>query len=40
MIGLVRASYHAFDHLAGLVLYSEHLETPRYRDPSAFKDQI
>jgi acyl dehydratase len=39
-MGLVRASYEVFKHPGELVLYCEHLQTTRYRDPSAFKDQI
>jgi acyl dehydratase len=39
-MGLVRVSYEVFKHPGELVLYCEHLQTTKYRDPSSFKDQI
>ena len=39
-MGLVTVSYEVFKHPGGLVLYCEHLQTTKYKDPSLFKDQI
>lgn len=39
-MGLVRVSYEVFKHPGEIVLYCEHLQTTRYRDPSKFQDQI
>ncbi len=39
-MGLVRVSYEVFKHPGELVLYCEHLQTTKYRDPSLFADQI
>ncbi len=35
-MGLSRASYEIFKHEGELVLYCEHLQTVKYRDPSQF----
>ena len=35
-LGLIRASYEVFKGEGELVLYCEHLQTVRYRDPQAF----
>jgi len=39
-LGLTRASYEVFKGEGELVLYCEHLQTVRYRDPAAFADQV
>ena len=39
-MGLIRASYEVFKGEGELVLYCEHLQTVKYRDPAAFADQI
>jgi acyl dehydratase len=39
-MGLVTVSYEVFKYPSDLVLYCEHLQTTKYRDPSLFKDQI
>jgi acyl dehydratase len=39
-MGLVTVSYEVFKHPGELVLYCEHLQTTRYRDPLPFLDQI
>lgn len=39
-MGLVTVSYEVFKHPGELVLYCEHLQTTKYKDPSLFKDQI
>jgi len=39
-MGLVKVSYEVFKHPGELVLYCEHLQTTKYRNPSAFQDQI
>ena len=39
-MGLIRASYEVFKGEGELVLYCEHLQTVRYRDPAAFAGQI
>lgn len=36
-MGLYRASYEIFKNEGELVLYCEHLQTVKYRDPSSFK---
>jgi acyl dehydratase len=38
-LGMVRASYEVFKNEGELVLYCEHLQTVKYRDPSQWKDQ-
>jgi acyl dehydratase len=38
-MGLVRVSYEVFKHPGELVLYCEHLQTTKYRDPSLFAGQ-
>ena len=35
-IGLVRVSYEVFKSVGELVLYCEHLQTVKYRDPSSY----
>ena len=39
-MGLCRASYEVFKNEGELVLYCEHLQTVKYRDPAAWKDQV
>jgi acyl dehydratase len=39
-MGLVRVSYEVFKHPGELVLYCEHLQTTKYREPSLLADQI
>ena len=39
-MGLVTVSYEVFKHPGELVLYCEHLQTTKYKDPALFKDQI
>jgi acyl dehydratase len=39
-LGMVRVSYEVFKVPGELVLYCEHLQTVKYRDPAVFKDQI
>jgi len=39
-MGMVRVSYEVFRMPAELVLYCEHLQTVKYRDPSKFKHQL
>lgn len=39
-LGLVKVSYQVYKNDDELVLYAEHLQTVKYRDPSAFKDKI
>jgi acyl dehydratase len=39
-MGLVKVSYEVFKHPGELVLYCEHLQTTKYRDPSLFQGQI
>lgn len=39
-MGLIRASYEVFKGAGELVLYCEHLQTVRYRNPAAFADQV
>jgi len=37
---MVRVSYSVFKHPGELVLYCEHLQTAKYRDPASFAGQI
>jgi acyl dehydratase len=37
-MGLVRASYEVFKNEGELVLYCEHLQTVKYRDPSRWQE--
>lgn len=39
-MGLIRASYEVFKGEGDLVLYCEHLQTVKYRDPAAFAEEI
>ena len=39
-LGMVKVAYEVFKVPGELVLYCEHLQTVKYRDPAAFKDQI
>jgi len=39
-MGLSRASYEIFKNDGELVLYCEHLQTVKYRDPSKFADAV
>lgn len=39
-LGMVRVSYEIFKMPGELVLYCEHLQTVKYRDPAKFKDQL
>jgi acyl dehydratase len=39
-MGLVTVSYEVFKHPGKLVLYCEHLQTTKYKEPALFKDQI
>lgn len=39
-LGMVRVSYEVFKVPGELVLYCEHLQTVKYRNPEAFRDQI
>jgi acyl dehydratase len=39
-MGLVKASYEVFKDEGELVLYCEHLQTVKYRDPSRWQDQV
>ena len=39
-MGLIRASYEVFKNEGELVLYCEHLQTVKYRDPSRWQDQV
>ena len=38
-MGMVRVSYSVFKHPGELVLYCEHLQTAKYRDPASFAGQ-
>ena len=38
-MGLIRASYEVFKGEGELVLYCEHLQTVKYRDPQPFREQ-
>jgi acyl dehydratase len=39
-MGLIRASYEVFKNEGELVLYCEHLQTVKYRDPARWQDQV
>jgi acyl dehydratase len=39
-MGLVRVSYEVFKNAGELVLYCEHLQTVKYRNPEAFADLL
>jgi len=39
-MGLIRASYEVFKNEGELVLYCEHLQTVKYRDPSQWQQQV
>jgi acyl dehydratase len=39
-MGLIRASYEVFKEEGELVLYCEHLQTVKYRDPEAFASEV
>lgn len=39
-MGMIRASYEVFKNQGELVLYCEHLQTVKYRDPAKWKDQV
>lgn len=39
-MGMVRVSYSVFKHPGELVLYCEHLQTAKYRDPASFAGQV
>ena len=39
-LGMIRASYEVFKNAGELVLYCEHLQTVKYRDPAKWKDQV
>ncbi len=39
-MGMVRVSYEIFKHPGELVLYCEHLQMARYRDPSQFQSEV
>jgi acyl dehydratase len=39
-MGMVRVSYEVFKMPGELVLYCEHLQTVKYRDPAKFKNQL
>lgn len=39
-LGLIRASYEVFKNEGELVLYCEHIQTVKYRDPDRWRDQI
>ncbi len=39
-MGLIRSSYEVFKGEGELVLYCEHIQTVKYRDASAFADQV
>jgi acyl dehydratase len=39
-MGLVTVSYEVYKHPGELVLYCEHLQTTKYRDPKLFADQV
>jgi hypothetical protein len=38
-MGLVRVSYEVFKNEGELVLYCEHLQTVKYRDPASYPNQ-
>jgi hypothetical protein len=37
---MVKVAYEVFKMPGELVLYCEHLQTVKYRDPRKFKDQV
>jgi acyl dehydratase len=39
-MGMVKVAYEVFKMPGELVLYCEHLQTVKYRDPGKFKDQV
>ena len=39
-MGLIKACYEVFKNEGELVLYCEHLQTVKYRDPSCWQDQV
>jgi len=39
-MGMIRVSYEVFKMPGELVLYCEHLQTVKYREPEKFKDQL
>ncbi len=39
-MGLIRASYQVYKEEGELVLYCEHLQTVKYKDPAAFAGQV
>ena len=39
-MGLIRACYEVFKNEGELVLYCEHLQTVKYRDPCLWQDQV
>ena len=39
-MGIVRVSYEVFKHPGELVLYCEHLQMAKYRNPSSFQEQV
>jgi acyl dehydratase len=39
-MGMVKVSYEVFKMPGELVLYCEHLQTVKYREPAKFKDQL
>jgi len=39
-MGMVKVSYEIFKMPGELVLYCEHLQTVKYRDPASFKDRL
>ena len=39
-MGLVKVSYEVFKNEGELVLYCEHLQTVKYRDPERWQDQV
>ncbi|HEX4021689.1 MAG TPA: MaoC family dehydratase [Acidobacteriaceae bacterium] len=39
-MGMVRVSYEVFKYPGELVLYCEHLQTAKYRDPLTFQEQM
>jgi acyl dehydratase len=39
-MGMYRASYEVFKNEGELVLYCEHLQTVKYRDPERWQDQV
>ena len=39
-LGLIRCSYEVYKNAGELVLYCEHIQTVKYRDPSRFVSQV